>query len=131
MIARSYVCNKCASASGLMPRQAPRIQFQESKHTKSSPEKPTNGVFYCSDTNAWRAWIDDAGVTGTLEIEAGDRNSTNVIYFAEQAIGFIERKGQRVGETDALRWAQSSNSVHIYPVDLSNVVCSKCGSTIP
>ena len=114
MILRRYVCNACAAANRLLPKSAPRIQFQETKHTQSNPTKPLNGVFYCSDTNTWRAWVDAAGVDGIVEIESGDRNSTNVIYWPGQAIGFMESKGQRLGETDALRWAQSSNTLHIY-----------------
>jgi hypothetical protein len=107
-VPRLYTCNKCARASGALPRQSteplrgtPRQKQQWEVHVTSRPAKPTNGIYTDSDTNAARLLRDEALSNGDLEIESGARSSTNIVYNVGRPIGYVEEHGVRTTEPTA------------------------------
>jgi len=81
-------------------------------------------------TTAQRVIFDEAVANGAIEVESGDRNSTNLVMAIPSGVAQMESKGAAVGPATAFRVVNSSLShePHGYPVQLGPVACRKCGA---
>jgi hypothetical protein len=123
---RDYICNECASAEGEMPRpivgplRGTATQRKNyATHLGSRPAKATNGVFNAPyhSTTAQRVIFDEAVANGAIEVESGDRNSTNLVMAIPSGVAQMESKAAAVGPATAFRVVNSSlsHAPHGYP----------------
>jgi hypothetical protein len=135
-----YYCHECARRRGYLGEvdigslMGTNFQLEKyMKHTCPASSEAIQSVFAMASTSAYGAYVVNATLAGSVEIE--DKGRTNIIWADGKEIGFKYEHGELKYPEHVVKVVLSTDSgrVHAYPqssTEFAGASCLGCGGAV-